>query len=256
MPGVGACDGLLIRGFLIVWDAMSVLVQKHNGTRCRKEESVLESPSSSSAGHSPRIGRRPRTTRAELERHALELFAERGFEEVTVDDIAAAAGIGRRTFFRYYRSKNDAVWGDFGHELQRMRAALASYPRETPMLDALGEAIVDFNRLDAAQVPWHRMRMRLILDVPALQAHSTLRYAEWRAVVAEFVAERLGRPQDDLLPQVIAYACLGAAVAAYEQWLRDDASDLGELLDRSLRALASGFREQEPSRGTDGLRND
>lgn len=204
------------------------------------------SPSPSSVENVPRIGRRPSTSRALLEQHALRLFAERDFDQVTVEDIAAAAGIGRRTFFRYYRSKNDAVWGDFEGELQRMRALLAACPRETPMMDALREAIVDFNRLDPSQVPWHRLRMRLILEVPALQAHSTLRYAEWRAVVAEFAAGRLGRAADALLPQVIAHACLGAAVAAYEQWLRQDDSDLGEFLDRALRALSPGFQEYEP----------
>ncbi|WP_411147703.1 mycofactocin system transcriptional regulator [Streptomyces sp. A30] len=192
-----------------------------------------------------RTGRRPSTSRAQLEQHALRLFAERGFDQVTVEDIAAAAGIGRRTFFRYYRSKNDAVWGDFEGELQRMRALLGAYPRETPMMDALREAIVDFNRVDPAQAPWHRLRMRLILDVPALQAHSTLMYAEWRAVVAEFAAGRLGGAADALPPQVIAHACLGAAVAAYEQWLRHDGSDLGEFLDRALRALAPGLQEYE-----------
>jgi len=209
---------------------------------------VLNSPSSPSAAPGPRVGRRPSTSRAQLEQHALRLFAARGFDEVTVEDIAAAAGIGRRTFFRYYRSKNDTVWGDFGGELQRMREVLAGYPRATPMMDALREAIVDFNRLDAAQVPWHRLRMRLILEVPALQAHSTLMYAEWRAVVAEFAADRLGRTADTLLPQVVAYACLGAAVAAYEQWLRQDGSDLADFLDEALRALTPGFGTAEADR--------
>jgi hypothetical protein len=116
------------------------------------------------------------------------------------------------------------------------------------MMDALREAIVDFNRLEAAQVPWHRLRMRLILEVPALQAHSTLMYAEWRAVVAEFAADRLGRTADTLLPQVVAYACLGAAVAAYEQWLRQDGSDLADFLDEALRALAPGFATAEADR--------
>jgi len=188
-------------------------------------------------------GRRPSTSRAQLEQHALRLFAERGFDEVTVEDIAAAAGIGRRTFFRYYPSKNDVVWGDFEAELDRMRAVLGAYPDGTPTMDALREAIVDFNRLDAEQIPWHRRRMRLILEVPALQAHSTLRYAEWRRVVAEFAAERLGRTPDALLPQVIAHACLGAAVAAYEQWLRQEGSDLSGFLDEALRAL-SGLADQ------------
>ncbi|MFD3927005.1 mycofactocin system transcriptional regulator [Streptomyces sp. NPDC058614] len=207
---------------------------------------MRKSPSSPSADGAARIGRRPSTSRAQLEQHALRLFAARGFDGVTVEDIAAAAGIGRRTFFRYYRSKNDAVWGDFEGELRRMREVLAGYPRETPMMDALREAIVDFNRLDASQLPWHRLRMSLILEVPALQAHSTLRYAEWRTVVAEFAAHRLGRPTDDLLPQVIAHACLGAALAAYEQWLRHDGSHLTEFLDDALRALAPGFQAYEP----------
>lgn len=191
----------------------------------------------------PRVGRRPRTSRTELERIALRLFAERGFEETTVDDIAAAAGIGRRTFFRYYGSKNDVVWGDFEGELERMRERFAAWPPQAPMMDALREAIVEFNRLDPAEVPWHRLRMTLILRVPALQAHSTIRYADWRAVIAEFAAARLGRPVDDLMPQAVAAACLGAAVAAYEQWLRHPDADLGDLLDTSMRALARGFQE-------------
>ncbi|MFF2846066.1 mycofactocin system transcriptional regulator [Streptomyces sp. NPDC058001] len=194
-----------------------------------------------------RVGRKPLTSRAELEKLALGLFATHGFDETTVDDIAAAAGIGRRTFFRYYSSKNDVVWGDFEQELQRMRAWFADCAPEVPLMDALREAIVAFNHLDATQVPWHRQRMTLILQVPALQAHSTLRYADWRAVIAEFVARRLGRPVDATLPQVIAYAALGTAVASYEQWLRDEDSDLDTLLDRALRELANGFQGHEPA---------
>jgi mycofactocin system transcriptional regulator len=196
-----------------------------------------------SADRAPRAGRRPTTSRGELERVALRLFMTHGFEETTVEDIAAAAGIGRRTFFRYYESKNDVVWGDFEGELQRMRAYLADGPPRAPMMDALREAIIAFNHLDAAQVSAHRQRMTLILKVPALQAHSTLRYAAWRAVVAEFAAHRLQLPATALLPQTIAYAVLGAAIAAYEHWLQDDDSDLDLYLDQTLRALASGFQD-------------
>jgi TetR/AcrR family transcriptional regulator, regulator of mycofactocin system len=214
-----------------------------------RKEYVSKPPDRPPADRVARTGRKPSTSHARLEQHALRLFAERGFDEVSVDDIAAAAGISRRTFFRYYKSKNDAVWGDFDNGLHRMRSALAACGDRTPMMDALRRTIVDFNRLDAAQVPWHRLRMRLILEVPALQAHSTLRYADWRAVVAEFVAERLGQPRTALMPQVIAYACLGAAVAAYEQWLRHEDRDLGELLDHALRALESGFPEHGAPHG-------
>ncbi|MFD7205471.1 mycofactocin system transcriptional regulator [Streptomyces sp. NPDC059893] len=214
---------------------------------------MLNSSSQSPADPaSVRTGRKPSTSRGQLEQHALRLFADRGFDEVTVEDIASAAGIGRRTFFRYYRSKNDVVWGDFDGELQRMRELLAAYPRRTPMMDALRETIVEFNRIDAAQLPWHRLRMSLILEIPALQAHSTLRYASWRAVVAEFAAHRLGQPHDALLPQLVAHVCLGASVAAYQQWLRQDergdqgAADLCAFLDEAHRAIGPGLQAYEP----------
>jgi hypothetical protein len=79
--------------------------------------------------------------------------------------------------------------------------------------------------------------MALILHVPALQAHSTLRYADWRNVVARFAARRLDQPVDALLPQLIGYVSLGAALTAYEQWLADESADLTELLTAAFAAL-------------------
>jgi TetR/AcrR family transcriptional regulator, regulator of mycofactocin system len=184
-------------------------------------------------------GRRRVTSRDELERIAFGLFADKGFEQTTVDDIATAAGIGRRTFFRYYRSKNDVPWGMFELELERMRVRLQACPPDVPLMDALRVALVDFNRIDPGQVRWHRRRMRLILRVPALLAHSTLRFTAWRQVVAEFAAERLGEQPGALAPQAIAHALLGVAVAAYEQWLDDEGADLGRLLDSAVRQLAA-----------------
>jgi mycofactocin system transcriptional regulator len=186
-------------------------------------------------------GRRRATSRAELEQAAFALFAARGFEGTTVDEIAAAAGIGRRTFFRYFPSKNDIPWGAFEDELERMRVRLKACPPEVPLADALRVALIDFNRVAPAQVPLHRRRMELILRVPTLLAHSTLRFAAWREVVAEFVAERTGRRPDDLAPQAIAHAVLGVAIAAYEHWLDDPDSDLGALLDDAMRQLSDAF---------------
>lgn len=188
-----------------------------------------------------RIGRRPATSAVELEQVALTIFSERGFEETTVDEIAAAAGIGRRTFFRYFASKNDVAWGEFDVHLQRMRAALAATPRDVGVLAALHAAILDFNDYPAEQTAWHRRRMALILRTPALQAHSTLRYAGWRAVVAEFVADRTGQSQDSLVPQAVAGAYLGVAVAAYEQWLEREDAELRPILDAALQLLSTGF---------------
>jgi mycofactocin system transcriptional regulator len=179
------------------------------------------------------------TSKAELERAAFDLFGRHGFERTTIDDIASAAGIGRRTFFRYFPSKNDVVWGDFDTELAKLRHRLASTPQAAPLMETIRREIVEFNRIAPEQVLAHRQRMDLILRVRSLQAHSTLRYAAWRQVIADFVADRTGQRADALVPQAIGYATLGAAIAAYEQWLRgDESADLCELLDAALSALA------------------
>lgn len=191
----------------------------------------------------PRSGRPAVTTRAELEQVALELFAQRGFEATTVDDIATAAGIGRRTFFRYYASKNDVVWGEFEEGLSALRTRLSGTDPQRPLLEALCEAVLAFNRLDPDHARWHRDRMALVLTVPALQAHSTLRYAAWRAVVAEFAADRLGQAPSALLPQLVAHLCLGAALTAYEQWLSAPDADLQELLAAALQALDGSWAD-------------
>lgn len=192
-------------------------------------------------------GRPPATSGQELERIALWLFARDGFDATTVDDIAAAAGIGRRTFFRYYDSKNDVVWGDFESGLASFAAWLADSPAGTPLGTSLADAVVRFNELEASAVDAHRQRMALILRVPALQAHSTLRYAEWRDVVARFAATRLEVPEHSLQPQLVAHAALAAAVAAYEQWLQDDGADLGCLLRATFGALGSGLDSLRPA---------
>jgi TetR/AcrR family transcriptional regulator, regulator of mycofactocin system len=199
---------------------------------------VPASPAVSGTGHP---GRRRATSRAELEQVAFALFAARGFDATTVDEIAAAAGIGRRTFFRYFPSKNDIPWGAFEDELERMRVRLKACPPEVPLADAIRVALIDFNRVAPEQVPLHRRRMELILRVPTLLAHSTLRFTAWREVVAEFVAERTGRRQDDLAPQAVAHAVLGVAVAAYEHWLDDQGSDLPALLDDAMRQFSIAF---------------
>lgn len=182
-------------------------------------------------------GRPAVTSRPQIEQIALDLFTDRGFEATTVDDIAAAAGIGRRTFFRYFASKNDVVWGEFEAGLEELRERLEATPANTPLLAGLRSAVLSFNRLTPAQVQPHRERMSLILTVPALQAHSTLMYAAWRAVIAEHAARRLDQDPEDLLPQVIAHTCLGAALTAYEQWLREPGSSLATLLVQAMTAL-------------------
>jgi TetR/AcrR family transcriptional regulator, regulator of mycofactocin system len=200
--------------------------------------SAMPTVSSDQDADSPRrAGRPPVTSRSEIEHIALDLFAERGFETTTVDDIAAAAGIGRRTVFRYYPSKNDIPWGAFDEQLDRMRDTFAALPADLPVLAGVRAAVLEFNEVHPDEQPWHRRRLRLILGTPALQAHSTLRYAAWRRVVVEYAARRLGFPVEHLVPQTIGHASLGVALAAYERWLAEDSSELLTLLDAAFGAL-------------------
>jgi mycofactocin system transcriptional regulator len=188
-----------------------------------------------------RKGRPPSTSHATLEELGIRLFTDRGFDGTSIDDIAAAAGIGRRTFFRYFPSKADLVWGDFDGELRRMRECLAALDPRLPMMDAVRQAVIDFNALQPEQVEQHRRRLALILGVPTLIAHSTLQFAHWRAVIAGFAAQRLGLDPEDHLPVTIGYCALGTSIAAYEQWLQDPGADLGALLDAGFSGLARGF---------------
>jgi TetR/AcrR family transcriptional regulator, regulator of mycofactocin system len=184
---------------------------------------------------------------------ALELFVARGFDETTMDDIADALGVGRRTLFRYFDSKNDMVWGDFDWVLDRLRAEFATIGARQHMMDALREAVVASNTYPDAELPDLRIRMTLITTVPALQAHSMLRYAEWRGVVAEFAARRLRRKIDDLAVQAIGYAALAASTSAFTRWARHPSEDLIALLDRSYRMLGAGYEPKEVRRLSRGI---
>src|ERR1700719_405028 len=114
----------------------------------------------------PRGGRPLATSRSELERVAYFLFDKHGFDETSIDDITAAAGIARRTFFRYYPSKFDLVWGDFDGELDRLRQWFGAAPPETPMMEAIHQAVLEFNRLPPGQETAHRRRRRLLAPAP------------------------------------------------------------------------------------------
>ena len=193
-----------------------------------------------STGRSSR-GRPPSTTHTEVARAALEMFARDGFEQTTMDDIADALGVGRRTLFRYFPSKNDIVWGDFERVLDRLRTLLDATPADVPIMRALAEAIVESNRYQPNQLHELRIRMTLITTVPALQAHSMLRYQAWRQVVAEFVAGRRGESPDDLVPQTIGYAMLGTSTAAFVHWVNNPGEDLDANLAQAYGTLRASI---------------
>jgi len=177
------------------------------------------------------------TTHAYIERIAFELFEKKGFDGTTVDDIAEAVGVGRRTLFRYFESKNDIPWGQFDESLVEFARILRSFPSEMPIAEVIHRSVVVFNTFPDEAISQHRARMKLILGTPALEAHSTIKYALWRRTVAAFVAERTGRSSDDLGPRTVGHVSLAISLSAYEQWLQNPGLDLKTLLGSSMREL-------------------
>lgn len=185
----------------------------------------------------PRVGRRRSTTPHHITDVAIDLFSARGFDEVSADDVAHAAGIARRTLFRYYASKNAIPWGDFDAHLQHLRGVLDEIDPAVPLVDALREALLAFNTFDASETARHRRRMRVILQTGELQAYSMTMYAGWRGVIADFVARRVDAKPTDLLPQTVAWTMLGIALSAYEHWLADESVSLPQALADAFDAL-------------------
>src|SRR6201995_4384654 len=193
-----------------------------------------------------RRGRPPGTSRRTLALIALRLFTEQGFEETTIEQIAAEAGVSRRTFFRYFDSKASALWGEFDSEIDVIRAALAKVPDEVPMMDAIRQAVVAANHYRAGDVPELRIRMNRIGWVPARASSATVHYDAWEQVVSEFVGARTGQPPWSLYPLVVGRCTLAACRAAYDRWSARADADLTVYLDAALTAPATGFAADGP----------
>jgi TetR/AcrR family transcriptional regulator, regulator of mycofactocin system len=192
-------------------------------------------------------GRPPGTSARQLELIALRLFTERGFEETTVEQIAAAAGVSRRTFFRYFDSKAAALWRAFDGEVRALQSAFRAAGDDVPLMDAIRQVVVGVNHYGAQDVPELRTRMNLIGSVPALAASAASHYDAWERAVSEFAARRLGQPADSLYPLAIGRSTLAACRAAYDRWLARADADLTLYLDAALRALAAGFGDASPA---------
>jgi mycofactocin system transcriptional regulator len=189
-----------------------------------------------------RRGRPPGTSARALELVALRLFTDQGFAATTVAQIAATAGVSRRTFFRYFDSKTEVLWYQFDGEVSRLRTAFARVPPSVPLMAAIRHVVVGVNRYGRDDVAELRTRMSLIGSVPALQASAAPHYDAWERAVGEFAAARIGRPADSLYPLVISRTTLAACRAAFDRWVASPDRDLTAYLDNALCALAEGFR--------------
>jgi TetR/AcrR family transcriptional regulator, regulator of mycofactocin system len=189
----------------------------------------------------PKVGRRPSTTHDDISRVAIELFAAHGFDAVSVDDVARAAGISRRSLFRYYSSKNAILWGDFETHLGYLGQLLDAVGPQVPLRTALRDALLAFNTFDESEATHHRQRMRVILETAELQAYSMTMYAGWRDVIARYVATRFGVKAGDLVPQTTAWTLLGVALSAYEPWVAEESSTLAEALVAAFDVVGPAF---------------
>jgi mycofactocin system transcriptional regulator len=182
-------------------------------------------------------GRPAATSHEAIEREAFALFASQGFEATTLEAIARRLGVSQRTVTRYYASKNDIAWGQFDRTLDSFSEILRSTPVPLPLWERVHRGVLAFNDFPEDADPSHRDRMALIVRSPTLQAHSVLRYAQWREVIADFVATETGQSSTEGFPTLVGHVCLGMALTAYEQWLTVDGGPV-ELRDALETAMA------------------
>lgn len=187
----------------------------------------------------PRPGlreRRKKLTAAELEAAALRLFGERGFDAVTVDDIAAEADVSRRTFFRYFASKEDVLLADHFVQLARLREAIAARPADEPILTALRNALLSLTTDFEDRKEMVILRGRIMRETPSLQARSLVHQKAWEEAMQAMVADRLGvDPVTDLRPGVVSATALAAMRVAFTIWLTAGAT--GDLIAMTAEAL-------------------
>ncbi|HEY1016963.1 MAG TPA: TetR family transcriptional regulator [Herpetosiphonaceae bacterium] len=163
--------------------------------------------------------RKRRQTRERLIAGAMRLFLERGFDSTTIEAIAAAADVARRTFFHYFASKEDLVfaWQDASDEA--INAALAAQPAGAAPLRATEEALVAaISQFDHEQT---LALARLIHETPTLHAREQAKYARLEQALAATLAARMGRQPGDLEPQLVAMAAIGALRVGTAAWLAE-----------------------------------
>ena len=191
----------------------------------------------------PALGLRERKkarTRAAIQRHALRLFREQGYDATTVSQIAEAAEVSESTFFRYFPSKEDvALWDEFD---PMFLAVLAAQPPEVGPIAAMRAAAREvFGQLSQAEVAEVQQRIALVLSVPELRAASLDQIGPTMRLFARGVAERTGRPPDDVAVLTLVGAVFGVLMAAMFAAADTPDADLFGLMDRALAQLEAGL---------------
>lgn len=187
--------------------------------------------------------------REEIERAALRLFAEHGYDGVTTDAIATEVGISLSTFFRHVPSKEDLLVGALLRGRQQVVANFAARPAEEPVATGLGEAILLRTRQFAEEGDLMQQWRTAMASAPAAVQRASFISPEERAQLVTLVADRLGTdPVTDLCPGVLVHVVLAAAEHAYQRWL--DGPSTAALHQLTADALAcAGAALSDPAAG-------
>jgi AcrR family transcriptional regulator len=180
-------------------------------------------------------------TRRAIRAAAFRLFNTQGYDATTVDQIAADADVSPSTFFRYFPTKEDLVITDDYDPV--MEAALRARPLGEPVMESVRQAILPpLRRIMEAESEDMLLRMRLLNEVPAIRSRSVLEMLRSRDVIVAVLAERTGRPEDDLGLRALVSATLSACSEAVEYWFRNDgAGNVADLCEQALKAVAEGL---------------
>ncbi|MEU1275443.1 TetR family transcriptional regulator [Streptomyces sp. NPDC005799] len=200
------------------------------------------SPSSTRAAVSPSLRERTRAAmREEVSEVAFRLFAEQGFDKTTVEQIAAEAGLGRTTFFRYFGTKEDLVLrkvGEFGHEVA---AALAARPADERPWEALRRSFDVITDPQADEVQPSLSRMQLLSDACSLMTRKWEKTQGWQSMMAPVLARRLGGSgsADDIRAQALVASAISCLDAATDAWTAaDGTTPLAVFVDQAMSALS------------------
>lgn len=178
-------------------------------------------------------------THARIQSEAMRLFLTKGFEATTLDEIAEAADVSRRSLFHYFGSKEEIVFAGKADFPQTIVDAINRRPADEPLLDMVENALTDL--AVRYQSPQARDLARLIHDTPALSAGDQAKYEKVERVLAKALADRKGLAETDVACRVTASAAIGIMKLATEAWLAGEDSGpetFGKAAFAALRRVA------------------
>jgi len=189
--------------------------------------------------------RKKRETRLQISNVATALFTERGFDNVTVDEVAAAANVSKMTVFNYFAQKEDLLFDRSDEAPRLLQAALANRGSQPPLaaLKALVHELVEQRHHLVRLSPAVGTFWRTVAASPALRAHARKIAAELEHELGKRLAESVGASTNDPTAQLVATMLMGTWRVAYREGLRKQrAAAFLEIIDRGFAGATAAAR--------------